>query len=158
MILYYIILYNIIISLPPPQHVNNFPLLILGRVLGGLSTSLLFTAFESWMVISIYLSISISIYLYIYIVLYITLHYIMLYYIVSHLIICYMYGPTPRASERTPQARPLRSLSHGILSSGILSWFILLWYIISWYIIFYYTVLCYHIYIYIRYFVWCAPL
>lgn len=32
------------------EHVNNFHLLILGRILGGLSTSLLFTAFESWMV------------------------------------------------------------------------------------------------------------
>lgn len=32
------------------EHVNNFPLLLLGRVLGGISTSLLFSAFESWMV------------------------------------------------------------------------------------------------------------
>ncbi|KAJ1490794.1 hypothetical protein T484DRAFT_2018513 [Baffinella frigidus] len=32
------------------EHVNNWELLILGRVLGGISTSLLFTAFESWMV------------------------------------------------------------------------------------------------------------
>eukprot|EP00286_Rhodomonas_abbreviata_P029802 CAMPEP_0181292984 /NCGR_PEP_ID=MMETSP1101-20121128/2813_1 /TAXON_ID=46948 /ORGANISM="Rhodomonas abbreviata, Strain Caron Lab Isolate" /LENGTH=340 /DNA_ID=CAMNT_0023397521 /DNA_START=261 /DNA_END=1279 /DNA_ORIENTATION=+ len=32
------------------EHVNSFPLLVLGRILGGLSTSLLFTAFESWMV------------------------------------------------------------------------------------------------------------
>jgi len=32
------------------EHVNNFPLLLLGRILGGVSTSLLFTAFESWMV------------------------------------------------------------------------------------------------------------
>jgi MFS family permease len=32
------------------EHVNNFPILMLGRVLGGISTSLLFSAFESWMV------------------------------------------------------------------------------------------------------------
>eukprot|EP00933_Yihiella_yeosuensis_P022008 TRINITY_DN17323_c1_g1_i1.p1 TRINITY_DN17323_c1_g1~~TRINITY_DN17323_c1_g1_i1.p1 ORF type:complete len:449 (+),score=82.67 TRINITY_DN17323_c1_g1_i1:76-1422(+) len=32
------------------EHVNNFPLLLLGRVLGGISTSLLFSAFETWMV------------------------------------------------------------------------------------------------------------
>lgn len=32
------------------EHVNNFPLLILGRILGGITTSLLFSAFESWMV------------------------------------------------------------------------------------------------------------
>jgi len=32
------------------EHVNNFPLLMLGRVMGGVSTSLLFSAFESWMV------------------------------------------------------------------------------------------------------------
>ena len=32
------------------EHVNNFPLLLLGRVMGGLTTSLLFSAFESWMV------------------------------------------------------------------------------------------------------------
>jgi hypothetical protein len=32
------------------EHVNNWELLILGRILGGISTSLLFTAFESWMV------------------------------------------------------------------------------------------------------------
>lgn len=32
------------------EHFNNFPLLMLGRVLGGISTSLLFSAFESWMV------------------------------------------------------------------------------------------------------------
>jgi MFS family permease len=32
------------------EHVNDFHLLALGRVLGGLSTSLLFTSFESWMV------------------------------------------------------------------------------------------------------------
>jgi len=32
------------------EHFNNFPLLMLGRVLGGVSTSLLFSAFESWMV------------------------------------------------------------------------------------------------------------
>lgn len=32
------------------EHFNNFPLLLLGRILGGVSTSLLFSAFESWMV------------------------------------------------------------------------------------------------------------
>ena len=32
------------------EHYNNFPLLLLGRVMGGISTSLLFSAFESWMV------------------------------------------------------------------------------------------------------------
>lgn len=32
------------------EHFPSLPLLILGRVLGGVSTSLLFTAFESWMV------------------------------------------------------------------------------------------------------------
>merc|ERR1719162_345295 len=32
------------------EHFNNFPLLILGRILGGISTSLLFSAFETWMV------------------------------------------------------------------------------------------------------------
>lgn len=32
------------------EHFNNFPLLMVGRVLGGISTSLLFSAFETWMV------------------------------------------------------------------------------------------------------------
>ncbi len=32
------------------EHVPNMPLLMLGRVLGGISTSLLFSTFESWMV------------------------------------------------------------------------------------------------------------
>eukprot|EP01038_Epipyxis_sp_PR26KG_P004946 gene4946-6919_t len=32
------------------EHIPSMPPLILGRILGGLSTSLLFTAFESWMV------------------------------------------------------------------------------------------------------------
>jgi MFS transporter, MFS domain-containing protein family, molybdate-anion transporter len=32
------------------EHFNNFPLLLAGRVLGGISTSLLFSAFETWMV------------------------------------------------------------------------------------------------------------
>lgn len=32
------------------EHVPSMPCLLVGRVLGGLSTSLLFTAFESWMV------------------------------------------------------------------------------------------------------------
>ncbi|CAN0066184.1 unnamed protein product, partial [Hapterophycus canaliculatus] len=32
------------------EHVPDMRLLLLGRVLGGISTSLLFTAFESWMV------------------------------------------------------------------------------------------------------------
>ena len=32
------------------EHVPSMPTLLVGRVLGGLSTSLLFTAFESWMV------------------------------------------------------------------------------------------------------------
>ena len=32
------------------EHIPHFPLLLLGRVLGGISTSLLFSAFESWMV------------------------------------------------------------------------------------------------------------
>lgn len=32
------------------EHVPNMPTLMVGRVLGGMSTSLLFTAFESWMV------------------------------------------------------------------------------------------------------------
>lgn len=32
------------------EHFNNFPLLLTSRILGGISTSLLFTAFESWMV------------------------------------------------------------------------------------------------------------
>lgn len=32
------------------EHVPNIWVLLIGRVLGGLSTSLLFTTFESWMV------------------------------------------------------------------------------------------------------------
>lgn len=32
------------------EHFNNFPMLLASRVMGGVSTSLLFTAFESWMV------------------------------------------------------------------------------------------------------------
>jgi MFS family permease len=32
------------------EHFNNFPVLMIGRVLGGISTSLLFSAFETWMV------------------------------------------------------------------------------------------------------------
>ena len=32
------------------EHIPSMPCLLVGRVLGGLSTSLLFTAFESWMV------------------------------------------------------------------------------------------------------------
>ncbi len=32
------------------EHIPNMPTLLIGRILGGLSTSLLFTAFESWMV------------------------------------------------------------------------------------------------------------
>lgn len=32
------------------EHVPSMPVLLFGRVLGGISTSLLFTAFESWMV------------------------------------------------------------------------------------------------------------
>jgi hypothetical protein len=32
------------------EHFSNYQLLLFGRVLGGLSTSLLFSAFESWMV------------------------------------------------------------------------------------------------------------
>ena len=32
------------------EHVPSMRLLLLGRVLGGMSTSLLFSAFESWMV------------------------------------------------------------------------------------------------------------
>ncbi|CAN0514113.1 unnamed protein product [Laminaria digitata] len=32
------------------EHIPDMRLLIMGRVLGGISTSLLFTAFESWMV------------------------------------------------------------------------------------------------------------
>ena len=32
------------------EHLNSMPLLLLGRVLGGVSTSLLFSAFEAWMV------------------------------------------------------------------------------------------------------------
>jgi MFS family permease len=32
------------------EHYNNFPLLMVSRLMGGVSTSLLFTAFESWMV------------------------------------------------------------------------------------------------------------
>jgi MFS transporter, MFS domain-containing protein family, molybdate-anion transporter len=32
------------------EHVPNMHLLLVGRILGGMSTSLLFTAFESWMV------------------------------------------------------------------------------------------------------------
>eukprot|EP00929_Paragymnodinium_shiwhaense_P019052 TRINITY_DN13106_c0_g2_i1.p1 TRINITY_DN13106_c0_g2~~TRINITY_DN13106_c0_g2_i1.p1 ORF type:complete len:455 (-),score=137.68 TRINITY_DN13106_c0_g2_i1:300-1664(-) len=32
------------------EHYNNFPLLVASRLMGGVSTSLLFTAFESWMV------------------------------------------------------------------------------------------------------------
>jgi hypothetical protein len=34
------------------EHIPSMPVLLLGRLLGGLSTSLLFTAFESWMVSS----------------------------------------------------------------------------------------------------------
>merc|ERR1712007_311783 len=32
------------------EHLNNFEVLLASRVLGGVSTSLLFSAFESWMV------------------------------------------------------------------------------------------------------------
>jgi MFS transporter, MFS domain-containing protein family, molybdate-anion transporter len=32
------------------EHIPSMPILLFGRVLGGLSTSLLFCAFESWMV------------------------------------------------------------------------------------------------------------
>jgi len=32
------------------KHFNSFPVLVLGRVTGGISTSLLFSAFESWLV------------------------------------------------------------------------------------------------------------
>jgi len=32
------------------EHVPSMPVLVIGRVLGGISTSLLFSAFESWMV------------------------------------------------------------------------------------------------------------
>ena len=32
------------------EHVPNMTALMIGRILGGMSTSLLFTAFESWMV------------------------------------------------------------------------------------------------------------
>lgn len=32
------------------EHIPDMRLLLLGRVLGGISTSLLFSAFESWMV------------------------------------------------------------------------------------------------------------
>lgn len=32
------------------EHIPSMPLLLIGRILGGLSTSLLFSAFESWMV------------------------------------------------------------------------------------------------------------
>jgi hypothetical protein len=32
------------------EHYNDFYLLAAGRIMGGMSTSLLFTAFESWMV------------------------------------------------------------------------------------------------------------
>ena len=31
------------------EHSTNFPILLLGRILGGVSTNLLFTSFESWM-------------------------------------------------------------------------------------------------------------
>lgn len=31
------------------EHVESFPILIIGRILGGISTNLLFSAFESWM-------------------------------------------------------------------------------------------------------------
>ena len=30
------------------EHVNDFHLLALGRVMGGISTNILFTAFETW--------------------------------------------------------------------------------------------------------------
>lgn len=32
------------------EHIPNMTALMIGRILGGMSTSLLFTAFESWMV------------------------------------------------------------------------------------------------------------
>lgn len=32
------------------EHIPSMPALMVGRVLGGLSTTLLFSAFESWMV------------------------------------------------------------------------------------------------------------
>lgn len=32
------------------QHFNNFYILMLGRLLGGIATSILYSAFESWMV------------------------------------------------------------------------------------------------------------
>ena len=44
LLLYYQIVINLI------EHIPNMPALMFGRVLGGLSTSLLFSAFESWMV------------------------------------------------------------------------------------------------------------
>ncbi len=40
--------YKVVINLL--EHIPSMPVLLFGRVLGGLSTSLLFTAFESWMV------------------------------------------------------------------------------------------------------------
>ena len=38
------------IAINAMEHVPSMPILLLGRVLGGISTSLLFSAFESWMV------------------------------------------------------------------------------------------------------------
>lgn len=32
------------------EHVPSMPILLIGRILGGISTSLLFSSFESWMV------------------------------------------------------------------------------------------------------------
>lgn len=46
-----ILLYCILeIAINAMEHVNSLTILMIGRVLGGLSTSLLFSAFESWMV------------------------------------------------------------------------------------------------------------
>ena len=45
--IFYCILEVIINSM---EHSSSFPILIFGRVLGGLSTSILFSSFESWMV------------------------------------------------------------------------------------------------------------
>jgi MFS transporter, MFS domain-containing protein family, molybdate-anion transporter len=45
-----IVMYQLQIVINLIEHIPNMYALMIGRILGGLSTSLLFSAFESWMV------------------------------------------------------------------------------------------------------------
>jgi len=45
------ILYGVLYGLScVTKHFNNFHILMFGRVLGGIATSILYSAFESWLV------------------------------------------------------------------------------------------------------------